>query len=233
MKEKKILITGIILILTFALWTVLITNIDVQPIGQKGTTVDFATINHLFHNITGTNMMIYYITDWLGHIPILCCLIFCVVGLVQLIKRKSFFKVDYDILCLGLYYIIVISGYLIFEIIPVNYRPVPIDGIMEASYPSSTTLLTLSVMPTVIFQAKRRISSVAIRKTITIISVFFSLFMTIGRTISGVHWLTDIIGSVLLSSGLYLIYKATILIFNKNQANNGGVQWNSTKNYRN
>ena len=93
-------------------------------------------------------MVIYTITDWLGLVPIFICLIFAGIGLAQLIQRKSLFRVDYDIIVLGIYYIIVIFGYLIFEMIPINYRPVLIDGFMEASYPSSTTLLVLSVMPT-------------------------------------------------------------------------------------
>ena len=34
--------------------------------------------------------------------------------------------------------------------------------------------------------------------------------MIIGRLVSGVHWLTDIVGAVLLSSGIFLIYKASV-----------------------
>ena len=123
--------------------------------------------------------------------------------------------VDSDILILGVYYVTVIALYLVFEMIPINYRPIPINGVMEASYPSSTTLLVLSVMPTVIFQAERRIQNAFIRKTIIAFSVLFSLFTVIGRTVSGVHWLTDIVGAVLFSSGLYLIYISSALFFNQ------------------
>jgi undecaprenyl-diphosphatase len=102
-------------------------------------------------------------------------------------------------------------AYLIFEMIPINYRPIPIEGVMEASYPSSTTLLVLSVMPTLVEQAGRRLSDDLIKKLITIFVVLFSLFMVIGRLISGVHWFTDIVGSVLLSIGLYYLYKGCVL----------------------
>ena len=118
-----------------------------------------ASINCYFHKLTGVHMGIYTITDWLGLVPIFICLIFAGIGLVQLIQRKNLFKVDSDILVLGIYYIIVIFGYLLFEMIPINYRPILIDGFMEASYPSSTTLLVLSVMPTLWFQAKRRMKN--------------------------------------------------------------------------
>ena len=217
MKEKKLLCTGVILILLFVLWTILIQTVDVQPIGQNGTDIGFATLNHMFHSFTGVNIVLYYITDWLGLVPLFCCMIFAGIGFVQLIKRKNPLKVDTDILILGIYYIIVILAYLIFEMIPINYRPVPIDGIMETSYPSSTALLVLSVMPTVNFQAKRRIKTALVRKIIAAFSVLFSSFMVIGRTISGVHWLTDIIGAVIISAGLYLIYHSGILLIDKKQ----------------
>lgn len=153
-------------------------------------------------------MTIYHITDWLGLVPLFCCMIYGAVGFVQLLQRKSLLKVDIDILLLGVYYVIVIFGYLIFEMIPINYRPILIDGRMEVSYPSSTTLLVSSVMPTVIFQIDRRIKNRVVRRIITPSTILFSLFMLIGRTIAGVHWLTDIIGLVFLIAGLFLIYYA-------------------------
>lgn len=216
MKEKKISIVGITLITAFIIWTILIQIVDVQAIGVNGTDVGFATINCWFHKLTGENMAIYYITDWMGLIPILSCMIFGVVGFIQLIKRKSLLKVDLDIIFLGIYYIVVILAYLFFEMIPINYRPILIEGTMEVSYPSSTTLLVLSVMPTVSFQNHRRIKNITIRNVIYIFIVLFSLFMVIGRTVSGVHWLTDIIGSILFSIGLYLIYKSIVMRFDKN-----------------
>ena len=91
--------------------------------------------------------------------------------------------------------------------VPINYRPIPINGAMEASYPSSTTLLVLSVMPTLKFQIDRRSGSSAIRMVTTVFVVTFSAFMVVGRLIAGVHWATDIVGSVFLSSGLFMIYR--------------------------
>lgn len=215
MKEKKMFITGIILVILFWVFTALISTIDVQPIGQNGTNIGFATINCLFHRFTDVNMMLYNITDWLGLVPILCCFGFGITGFIQLIKRKSLFKVDTDIILSGIYYIIIILLYLIFEAIPINYRPVLIDGTAEASYPSSTIMLVLSVMPTISFLIKRRIKNNLTGKVVNISIILFSLFMIIGRTLSGVHWLTDITGSVILSAGLYLIYKWSVLFLDK------------------
>lgn len=214
---KRILTAGVIMIFLFAVWTALIQTVDVQPVGQNGTDIGFAGLNVWFHKTTGVHMSIYTITDWLGLVPIFICMAFGFVGLIQLIKRRSLLKVDKDILLLGVYYILVIFGYLIFEMIPINYRPIPIEGRMEASYPSSTTLLVMSVMPTLIFQVYRRTGNKGIRNTICGLAVLFTAYMVIGRTVAGVHWLTDIIGSVLLSSGLYLIYHGSVKVIDEKE----------------
>ena len=210
MKKNQNVLAGILLLAGFAVWTFLIQEVDVQPIGPNGSSVGFAALNGWFHQLTGVHWTLYTLTDWLGLVPICVCLIFAGAGFVQLVQRRSLFKVDLDIIMLGAYYVLVIFGYLLFEMVPINYRPVLIDGFLEASYPSSTTLLVLSVMPTLYFQAQRRLSPNALRQTILIFSVLFSAFMVIGRLVSGVHWLTDIVGAVLLSSGIFLIYKACV-----------------------
>ena len=218
MKEKKLMYMGLVLILCFVIWTVLIQIVDVRPVGLNGENIGFSALNCWFHNLTGVNMVIYHITDWLGIVPVLCCMIFGGIGLLQLIRMRSLFDVDTDIILLGVYYVIVIFCYILFEAIPINHRPILIDGISEASYPSSTTLLTLSVMPTVVYQTHCRIKNVIVRRIVTISALSFSLFMVIGRTVAGVHWLTDIVGSVLLGSGLYLLYRSGAIMLDRKRS---------------
>ena len=196
----------------FALWTLLIQSVDVQPVGQNGTNVGFATFNGWFHRVTGVHMAIYTVTDWLGLVPIAVCLCFGAIGAVQLVWRRSLLRVDADLLLLGAYYIVVILCYLFFEMVPINYRPIPIDGIMEASYPSSTTLLVLSVMPTLKLQADRRTKGTAARCAATAFVVAFSALMVLGRLVSGVHWATDIVGAVLLAAGLFMLYASAVAL---------------------
>lgn len=210
MKRNRLLWTGIGLLLLFVLWTILIQCVDVQAVGPKDTKVGLASWNAWFHHLTGVNMALYTVTDWLGLVPILICGCFGIVGLNQWIRRKKLFRVDLDILILGVYYLLVIAGYLLFEMIPINYRPVLIGGYLEASYPSSTTLLVLSVIPTLMFQTDRRCENRTLRNLAALFSVLFSAFMVIGRLIAGVHWLTDIVGSVILSAGLFLLYCAAV-----------------------
>lgn len=208
---RRELLIGIGLLAAFAVWTMLIQLVDVQAKGPDGTKIGFAAFNVWFHQLTGVHLTIYTITDWLGLVPIFICLCFGVLGFVQLIKRRSLLRVDPDILLLGGYYVVVIFCYLIFEMIPINYRPVLIEGRLEASYPSSTTLLVLSVMPTLMFQMDRRTRDPRIRRTAAVFVIAFSAFMVIGRLLSGVHWATDIIGSILLSAGLFSIYRSAVL----------------------
>ena len=212
---KKLLFAGSIFIVAFITWTILIQKVDVKTLGVNGTNIGFATINCWFHKLTGVHMMLYTITDWLGLIPIFICMIFGVMGLVQLIQRRILLKVDYDIIFLGIYYVIVIFGYLIFEMIPINYRPILIEGFMEASYPSSTTLLVLGVMPTLIEQVNRRSESLIVKRIVQVLVICFSAFMVLGRLIAGVHWLTDIVGSIMLSAGLFCFYKAAVILCHK------------------
>lgn len=214
-KTKRIVSVGILLLTAFAVWTFLIQTVDVQRIGPRQSAVGFATVNGWFHRLTNVHWMLYTLTDWLGLVPIVVCLLFACVGLAQLVQRRSLLKVDLDILLLGVYYVLVIFAYLLFEMVPLNYRPVLIEGILEASYPSSTTLLVLSVMPTLHFQAERRLKNSALRRCIRVLTVLFSVFMVVGRLLSGVHWLTDIVGAILLSGGLFLLYKASVLRFCK------------------
>lgn len=209
-RKTKFLWIGLAFLAAFALWTVLIRFIDVQAIGPNGSSVGFATLNGLVQETIGVHWGLYEMTDWLGLIPIGFVLGFAVLGLVQLIRRRSLFKVDRSILVLGGFYIVVMAMYLLFEEIVINYRPVLIDGNLEASYPSSTTMLALCVLPTAIMQLKSRIRRRTVRRAVLMTLGTFTAFMVIGRLISGVHWLTDMIGSVLLSVGLVMFYAFVI-----------------------
>ena len=208
--KKKYLCISISSLLAFALWTLLLRLVDVKAIGPEGSSVGFSALNGFIHEKIGVNMYLYNITDWLGLVPIGVALGFAILGLIQLIKRKSLLRVDRSILALGVFYIIVIAVYLFFEIVVINYRPVLIEGCLEASYPSSTTMLVTCVMPSAAMQAKERIKNKALRKGVIIIIIAFIAFMVIGRLLSGVHWITDIIGGALFSLGVVMAYKSFV-----------------------
>lgn len=205
--RKKPLVEGIAALFLFALWTAAVSLIDVRAIGPNGSTVGFAALNGRIHDLTGVHMTLYILTDWLGLVPVAFMLGFALLGLAQWISRKSLFKVDKSLFVLGAFYLAVTACYLLFETVVINYRPVLIDGYLEASYPSSTALLVLSAMPTAVMQLDKRIRNVAFRRTAVFLLIAFTVFMTIGRLISGVHWTTDIIGGILLAAGLVKLYE--------------------------
>ena len=205
-KNSRLFWVGVGLFAVFVLWTVLIRFVDVEAIGPQQSSVGFATLNGYIHNLTGVNMSLYIITDWLGLVPIGVAFGFAVLGIVQCIKRKSLLKVDRSILTLGGFYIVVMAVYILFEIVVINYRPTLIDGYLEASYPSSTTILVMCVMPTAMMQLRTRIKNDLFRRCVMLTITVFITFMVIGRLVSGVHWITDIIGGALLSTAIVLMY---------------------------
>lgn len=209
-RATKKIVVAIGMLIAFVLWTVAVCCVDVAPIGPQNSVVGFATVNCFFHNLTGVHMGLYTLTDWLGLVPFFTAFAFAVYGLVQWIRRKNILKVDRSILFLGGFYLVVIAVYLFFEECVINYRPVLINGFLEASYPSSTTLLTLCVMPTTALQLRARVHDVRLRIVAVLCVYVFTAFVILGRLVSGVHWLSDIVGAVLLCVGLVLLYDVVV-----------------------
>ena len=203
--KRKFGIAGILLG-AFAVWTAVVRLIDIQAIGPRGSVVGFATINGLVHDLTGVHLSLYTVTDWLSLVPIGTAMGFALLGLIQWMKRKRLKQVDFSILVLGGFYLVVMAAYVLFEVLVINYRPVLMGGYLEASYPSSTTMLVMCVMPTAMMQLRTRIENDVFRRCVMISIAVFIAFMVIGRLVSGVHWVSDIIGGALISAGLVIIY---------------------------
>lgn len=207
-KKRNLLISSILILVAIG-FTILVKVVDVKQIGVNNTEIGFATINQFVFNSIGVNMVWYHITDWLGIVPILMAIAYALIGLIQLIKRRSLFKVDKEIIILGLFYIVVIALYLFFEKVIVNYRPILIDGFLEASYPSSHTLMTACLCGSSIL-INRKIFDNKLTKIINIVSFIIIVITVIGRFISGVHWFTDILGGIFISLALLMTFNSAI-----------------------
>jgi hypothetical protein len=213
-RRKEILLCGGLFAIAI-IYTLLVKYIDVQAIGPNDSLVGFATINNFMFNLTGVNMLWYDITDWWGFVPLFIAFIYAIIGFIQMIKRRSILKVDKEILGLGVYYIIVIGLYIFFETYVINYRPILMDGILEASYPSSHTLLSVCICGSSLIINKYLFKNKNFFKAENIISILSILVIVIGRFISGVHWFTDIIGAILISIALLKAFYIYVKSINK------------------
>ena len=213
-RRKEILLCGGLFAIAI-IYTLLVKYIDVQAIGPNDSLVGFATINNFMFNLTGVNMLWYDITDWWGFVPLFIAFIYAIIGFIQMIKRRSILKVDKEILGLGVYYIIVIGLYIFFETYVINYRPILMDGILEASYPSSHTLLSVCICGSSLIINKYLFKNKNFFKAENIISILSILVIVIGRSISGVHWFTDIIGAILISIALLKAFYIYVKSINK------------------
>ena len=212
-KRRNFFISAILILLAIG-FTVLVKVVDVKQVGVNETSIGFATVNQFVFNFFGVNMVWYHITDWLGLVPIFMAMTYALIGLIQLIKRKSLFKVDKEIIILGIFYFIVIVLYLFFEKVIVNYRPILMNGFIEASYPSSHTLMTICLCGSSII-VNRNLFNNKITKFLNILSIAIVLITIIGRLISGVHWFTDIIGGIFISIALLMTLYSTINLIKK------------------
>lgn len=204
--KKRSFCAALCILAAFVLWTAAVSAVDVRPIGPDGTRVGLAALNTFVRELTGVHMSLYILTDLMSLIPLIFAAGFAALGLGQWIRRKALWRVERSILALGVFYVAVGAVYIFFESFIVNYRPVLIEGRLEASYPSSTTVLVLCVMQSALMNLKNMIKRAPAKRWAEIGINAFTVFMLAARLISGVHWFSDIVGGILLSEALVLMY---------------------------
>ena len=209
MFKRNILISFILLFISI-IFIILLKSVDVRCNSINNSCIGLYTINHYFFNKIGVNIFFYTITNYLGIIPILLSFIYAFIGVKQLIKRK----VNREIIILGLFYVLVLLVYVLFEKCIINYRPILIDGVLEASFPSSHTLISICFFGSSII-INNRLFKNNITKVLNVISLIISIIIIIFRFLSSVHWFTDILGGILISSFLLMLFYLMLDIFKK------------------
>lgn len=209
-KKYRLFILSAVLLVISLLFTVLVKVVDVQPVGPQDTEVGFSKINKGFSDLIGTNMLLYKVTQLLGYLALGVVAFFGFGGMLQLVKRKSLKKVDKELIGAGVLYAVVLAMYVAFEKVIINYRPVimPDETAPEASFPSSHTLLACVVFGSAIILADTYVRSDRARKIVKAVFAALTVIMVVGRLLSGVHWLTDIIAGLLYSAALVCAFKA-------------------------
>ena len=215
--KKKNIILSIVLVVLSIIFTILIKIVDVQNVGVNDTDIGFATINKKVFETVGQNDLLYKVSEILGYIALGIVLIYAIVGLYQLIKRKSLLKVDNEIVALGVFYIVVLGLYFLFDKIALNYRPVLENGKLEASFPSSHTMLAICVCVSATLINKKLFKS-DMTKIFNCLLLLLAVATVLTRFLSGVHWLTDIVGGIIISSALLMCFKTVLDMFKKKGA---------------
>ena len=215
MKKEKLYRLMVFCIIISIIYTILVKFVDLSAIGPNNSVVGFATMNGFFNNLIGYNESWYKISKYLGIIPFLIVGFYGIIGLIQLIKRKSIKKVDMKILLLGWLYILLGLIYVYFEIIIINYRPVLDNGVLEASYPSSHTMLAIVITMSSLFISKYYIKNKNLNKSFNLFSTTLMFTIVISRLLSGVHWISDIIRGIIISITLLILYKTNLEYFDK------------------
>lgn len=207
-------LSGIFLAL-FGVLIVMIKKVDVESIGPEGTKIGLSGINKPVADNFTYNETWYKITQYLGYAALLVAGCLAVMGLVQLIQRKSLLKVDSNILAAGVIYVITIGLYFLFDKVVINYRPIilPDEGVLEAGFPSSHTMLSIVVFGTALLQLRFYVKNVMAKRCLGVALFAVMIVTIVGRLMSGAHWLTDICGGVLISVALLFAYSAAVSKF--------------------
>lgn len=221
--EKKLsfknFILPAVLFVVFIIFTVLVKTVDVGE-GRLGTELGFATFNKAVEKVIPFNNGWYMLSEILGYAAIGVCLGFACFGLYEMvkygiIKKQGIFKaVDKEIWILAGFYVVVIGFYVLFEVLEINYRPVVFDEGLEASYPSSHTMLAVCVFCSAFMMFEKFLKETKIFKAVGQgFCVILASLTVVGRFFSGVHWATDIIGGLLISAALVTLFGAVIKPF--------------------
>ena len=202
-----------VLVKTVGVSEVVVNNTSGEISSTTTTNIGFSAINSSIRDLRGYSEVWYKISKYAGYIVFIPAITFVLLGAYQLFKRGSLKKVDRELKLLAPFYIAVGAVYILFEkFLIINYCPVLRDGVLKSSYPSSHTLLAMclccSAMMVVARLLRKNHAKLAIMVNLVLTALM--LVTVVARFLSGVHWLTDIIGSVFISSAL-LFFFATFL----------------------
>lgn len=218
--NKKYFIISAILFVMFVIFTVLVKTVDVQAVGPQGSEVGFATINKAVSDAIGYNDSIYKISEILGYLAIGTVLIFGLFGVMQLYYKKGFKNVDKDLYALCGLYALCLIVYIVFEKIVINYRPVILEEGLEPSYPSSHTILAVAFISAAIVEFGVRLKAKKTRTIVVSLCALDGIGVVLTRLLSGVHWLTDILGSLLISGACFVLFLGAfkVILANKEKS---------------
>lgn len=215
--KKKSMILFITVTIIALVFTLLVKTVDLGYVASTGSVVGFSSVNIPFAERFAFNEIFYKVSEILGYLAFAVIALFALIGLFQLIKGKSFKKVDSDLYALALTYVFTIALYTFFDkVLVINLRPliVPGDLALEPSFPSSHTLLSVVVFGTAISECGK-INKSWVKGIFTFVLSILMVGTVLFRLFSGVHWVTDIVGGILWGEALMALFQLFSSLFQR------------------
>lgn len=206
-RVSPLLIVGAAFFCLFIVFTILVKTVDVTYFPTEETTIGFSSLNLTVFQALGTNDLSFEVSEVMGLLILTAPVFFAFLAFSQWVKRKSLLKIDHDLWILFATYALTIAFYALFEIIVINYRPILVNDLIEASYPSSHTLLAIVIGGTSFLEVKNRMKWVWLKVSLMVLLSFLTVAIPMLRLLSGVHWLTDIIAGILLGTSMLFLYQ--------------------------
>lgn len=230
-KTKNNYLLSFILLVIFIVFTILVTKVDVKTVEVKPvddvqaqetltSEVGFATLNQAFANKVGFNETFYKISKYAGYLALILVAFYGFTGLIELLQKKSLKGVNKVLYALAAFYVCVAIVYVLFEVVVINYRPVDLGEGLEASFPSSHTILALCVCGSSLVASKYIIKKENFKKCLNIISWIVMILVVCTRLLSGVHWITDIFGGILISLFMIQAFSCVVKSLTSNKVEN-------------
>ena len=192
---------GLFLALTYA-----VKFYDVAAIGPNGSTIGLSAINALVRDFVGINQNFYAISEKLGLVAIAVAGCICLAWFLRLFSKAK--RADRTFGAYIVLMVLMAASYVLFEKVVINYRPVLINGVLEASFPSSHVLLSMCTLGGAAYVFGTKIKGGFLRFLTVFISVATLIAIVALRTMSGVHWASDILGGLLLSAAWLAVFVA-------------------------
>ena len=194
----------------FVLWTILVKTVDVGEY-YNGTKLGFYHLNYKFGDLVtefGKYEFMRTVSDILLYVSFGYVGILVVIGVIQIIKYKSFKKINPIFFFLAGAYVLVVILYGFFELVHVNYAPDSLAENLKASYPSTHVFVggCFYLLNSYVLLKFLWVKDDLFKTLIHLSTVILTCLLVLTRLLAVKHWLTDIIGSVILMLAVYFLF---------------------------
>lgn len=181
---------------------IILLQFDKNIITISGKEVGLSHINDLIDY--KSNKKLDIISDILLYTSFIVAIAGVVIGLYQLITRKSLFKVDSFIIIFGIFLVAAVILWILFDyVIKINYRPLNPN---EGSFPSTHVLLTVFLTNVGGLMLAKYCKNTTLIIVAYVVSLLFIILVVLFRILSGMHYITDVFGGLFLGFSLSYLF---------------------------